>query len=36
MCEVPIRLAVVWQTYGTGLYQMRCTAYKVAPEDGLI
>ena len=23
-------------TYGTGIYQMRCTAYKVAPEDGLI
>ena len=23
------------QTYGTGIYQMRCTAYKVAPEDGL-
>ena len=22
--------------YGTGIYQMRCTAYKVAPEDGLI
>ena len=20
----------------TGIYQMRCTAYKVAPEDGLI
>ena len=25
-----IRLAVVWL-----MYQMRCTAYKVAPEDGL-
>ena len=28
----------VWlfgQTYGTGVYQMRCTAYKVAPDDGL-
>ena len=24
------------QTYGTGIYQMRCTAYKVAPDDGLI
>ena len=23
-------------TYGTGIYQMRCTAYKVAPEDGVI
>ena len=23
-------------TYGTGIYQMRCTAYKVAPDDGLI
>ena len=23
------------QTYGTGIYQMRCTAYKVAPDDGL-
>ena len=25
-----IRLAVVWlrQTYGTGIYQIRCTAYK--------
>ena len=22
--------------YGTGIYQMRCTAHKVAPEDGLI
>ena len=21
---------------GTGIYQMRCTVYKVAPEDGLI
>ena len=35
-----IRLAIVWphnsQTYGTGMYQMRCTAYKVAPDDGLI
>jgi hypothetical protein len=20
----------------TGIYQMRCTAYKVAPDDGLI
>ena len=34
--------AVVWlyphnsQTHGTGIYQMRCTAYNVAPEDGLI
>ena len=33
---------VVWlyphnsQTYGIGIYQMRCTAYKVAPDDGLI
>ena len=38
---MPIRLAVVWlqpdnsQTYGTSIYQMRCTAYKVAPDDGL-
>ena len=24
------------QTYGIGIYQMRCTAYKVAPDDGLI
>ena len=38
----PIRLAVVWlwphnsQTYGTGMYQMQCTAYKVASDDGLI
>ena len=37
-----IRLAVVWlkshnsQTYGTGIYQLRCTAYKVASDDGLI
>ena len=23
-------------TYGIDIYQMRCTAYKVAPEDGLI
>ena len=23
-------------TYGTAIYQMRCTAYKVAPDDGLI
>ena len=23
-------------TYGTGIYQMRCTAYKVDPDDGLI
>ena len=23
-------------TYGTGIYQMRCTAHKVAPDDGLI
>ena len=23
-------------TCGTGMYQMRCTAYKVAPDDGLI
>ena len=22
--------------YGKGTYQMRCIAYKVAPEDGLI
>ena len=22
--------------YGTDIYQMRCTAYKVAPDDGLI
>ena len=21
---------------GTGIYQMRCTAFKVAPDDGLI
>ena len=38
-----IRLAVVWlqphnsQMYGTGVYwYMRCTACKIAPEDGLI
>ena len=24
------------QSYGTGICQMRCTAYKVVPEDGLI
>ena len=45
MCRyMPIRLAVVWlcgyphnsQTYGTGIYQTRCTAYEVAPEDGVI
>ena len=24
------------QTYGTGIYQMRCTSYKIAPDDGLI
>jgi hypothetical protein len=24
------------QTYGTDIYQMRCTAYKVASEDVLI
>ena len=35
------RLAVVWlqqpdvSAY-TGIHQMRCTAYKVAPDDGLI
>jgi hypothetical protein len=23
-------------TYGTGTYQMRCTVYKVALDDGLI
>ena len=23
-------------TYGIGIYQMRCTAYKVTPDDGLI
>ena len=40
---MPIRLAVVWllykhnsQTYDTGIYQMRCTAYKVAPDGRLI
>ena len=22
--------------FGTGMYQMRCTAHKVAPNDGLI
>ena len=22
-------------TCGTGIYRMRCTAYKVAPDDGL-
>ena len=26
----------IGHTYGTGIYQMRCTAYKVAPDDGLI
>ena len=31
---MPIRLAVVW-LYQC-IYQMRCTAYKVAPDDGLI
>ena len=25
----------VWYRH-TGIYQMRCTAYKVAPDDGLI
>ena len=24
------------QAYRAGIYQMRCTAYKVAPDDGLI
>ena len=23
-------------SYGTGIYQIRCTAYEVAPDDGLI
>ena len=23
-------------TYGNDIYQMRCTTYKVAPDDGLI
>ena len=35
-----IRLAVATQqpdlSAYTGMYQMRCTAYKVAPDDGLI
>ena len=37
-----IRLSVVWlyphnrQTYGIDIYKMRCTAYKVAPDDRLI
>ena len=32
-----IRLAVVWLTSRRiGIYQIQCTAYKVAPEDGLI
>ena len=35
---MPVRVAVVWikphnsHTYGPGIYQMRCTAYKVAPS----
>ena len=29
-----IRVAVVW--LNTGIYQMRYTAYKVAPEDELM
>ena len=31
-------VAIVTQQpdYGIGIYQMRCTAYKVAPDDGLI
>ena len=31
-----IRVAVVWLSAYTGKYQMRCTAYKFAPDDGLI
>ena len=27
---------VTSHTYGADIYQMRCTAYKVAPDDGLI
>ena len=39
-CYMPI--PYVWllcdysHTYGIGICQMRCTAYKIAPEDGLI
>ena len=37
---MPTRLAIATQQPDvlayTGIYQMRCTAYKVAPEDGVI
>ena len=31
-----VAIATNSHTYDIGIYQMRCTAYKVAPEDGLI
>jgi hypothetical protein len=31
-----IRVAVVWLQPRIGMYQMRCTVYKVVPDDGLI
>ena len=30
------QLYKLYIAFGTGIYQMRCTAYKVAPDDGLI
>ena len=30
------QLYKLYIVFGTGIYQMRCTAYKFAPDDGLI
>ena len=35
-CGCCVAIADSSHTYGTGIYQMRCTAYEVAPDDGLI
>ena len=30
-----VTIAIQQPAYGTGIYQMRCRAYEVAPDDGL-
>ena len=36
ICRYVCLLCGYSQTYDTGIYQMQYTAYKVAPDDGLI
>ena len=35
-CRVAIAIQQPHVSAYTGIYQIRCTAYKVAPDDGLI